>query len=192
MKKKLIIFLIITALITMIIYKKNYVYKINITSINSLNKDSNYNELLYEKLINKIPDINYNIDFTSEDLEIENLISLIEHNSNNIQNIIHDTKVLILSIGNNDIKQEKPKAILIEYKKLFQLLRKYNNHEIIFISPINFKNQEQLKEICNNYKVNYINTYSYISPYIINDNYTNKGIDIITNIIIKRIPYIKS
>ena len=192
MKKKLTILLIITIIITFIIYNKYYVYTINITSINSLSKEDNYNELLYEKIVNRLPEINYNIDFSNEDLEIENLISIVEHNTNEIQSIIHDSKVLIISIGNNDVKSEKTKVILNEYKRLFHLLRKYNNHEIIFVSPINFKNQELLKEICNNYKINYINTYSYISPFIINDKYTSKGIDILTNNIIKRITYIKN
>ena len=178
MKFKLLVLLIISTLLIIIIYKRYYIYEVNITSINSLNKD-NYEELLIESLLDKIPNVNINIDYSNEDLEIENLISSIEYNTNNIQSIIHNSKVLIISIGNNDIKNEKVKVILNEYKKLFQLLRKYNNHEIIFISPNNFKYQQELKEITNTYKIIYINS----------NSYNNKRL--LVNSIINKITYIK-
>ena len=113
-------------------------------------------------------------------MEIENLISLIEHNTNNIQNIIHYSKVLIISIGNNDFKEEKQKTILTEYKQLFQLLRKYNNNEIIFISPNNIRCHEELKSLSNNYQIIYINKSS------INNN------ELLVNNILKKITYIKN
>ena len=191
MKYKLFILILITTLLTIIIYKHNYHQSIKITSINTLEQDNNYNELLITKLNKVLPDAKINIDFTDETLEIENLIELIKENKNNIQNIIHESKVIILYIGNNDLSNEKVKNILNEYKRLFQLLRKYNNKQIIFISPFNFKYQSELINISNNYKLTYINSISYIYPYIINNNINDKGKDILTDVIIKKIGYVK-
>ena len=180
MKKKIILLIIISTIITFIIYKYNYKQIINITYIDTYNN----NDILLTKLNEYIPNSLINIDYSDNTLEIENLLSLIEHNTNNIQRILYKSKVIILSIGNND-SQEKTKTILNEYKQLFKLIRKYNNNEIIFISPPSFKNKTQLKEITNIYKINYINIDSYINNNKIDNN-------LLTNRILKQIPYIKN
>ena len=180
MKIKLLLLILIATILTILIFKNNYKYNINITSINSLSKEEDYNPLLIEKINSKLNNAFINIDFSNEDMEIENLISLIEHNTNNIQNVIHYSKVLIISIGNIDFNEEKLKTILTEYKKLFQLLRKYNNYQIIFISPNNIKCHEELKNLSNNYQIIYINKSSFSNNQLLVNN------------ILKKITYIKS
>ena len=105
MKKKLLLLIIIATILTFLIYKTNYHNNILITSINSLDNDNNYNELL----LNKLTNYKVNIDYSDASLEIENLISHIEHNTNKIQQVLYKSKVIILSIGNIDLQNEKIK-----------------------------------------------------------------------------------
>ena len=186
MKKKLILIIIVSSLLTFIIYKLNYHNNILITSINSLDDNNNYNELLSYK-IKKYKNYNLNIDYSDSTMEIENLINMIENNENNIQNILHKSKVIILSIGNVDLNQENNKTILNEYKKLFKSIRYYNNNQIIFLCPINFNYPKELNEIANNYNINYINMKMYLSTYINNNHISEKGIELIVNTILHKI-----
>lgn len=124
MKYKLLLLTIIATLVTYYIYSKYYHMKINITSINSYAINNNYNESLSNEITNNNLNYKLNVDYSSSDLEIENLIALINNNANKIQSVIHNSEVIILSIGNIDMKTETTKVILQEYKKLFYFIEK--------------------------------------------------------------------
>jgi hypothetical protein len=189
MKYKLLLLTIIATLVTYYIYSKYYHMEINITSINSYAINNNYNESLSNEITNNNLNYKLNVDYSSSDLEIENLIALINNNANKIQSVIHNSEVIILSIGNIDMKTETTKVILQEYKKLFILLRKYNNKQIIILSPIAFKNISDLKELCREYNLNFINTSSYINDYSSIDALTPSNSKKIAHAIIKNIAY---
>ncbi len=189
MKYKLLLLTIIATCLTYIIYTKYYHMDINITSINSFSVTNNYNEYLSNEITNNNLNYKLNVDYSSPDLEIENLIALITNNSNQIQTTIHNSEVIIISVGNIDLKTESIKTILNEYKKLFILLRKYNNKQIIILSPLTFKNINDLKELCREYNLNFINTSSYINDYSSIDTLTPKNSYQLAKIIIKTIAY---
>lgn len=161
MKIKLIILIIISSIITYIIYNRNYVRHVNITSINSLNKESNYNKHISNLLSKSNINYNFNIDYTNDTMEIENLIAKINNNENQIQSIIHESDVIIISIGNIDIITEDKRTIYDELINLFKTLRKYNIKEIIYVSPSEFKITSDIKQICHRYNVIFVNGHSF-------------------------------
>lgn len=187
MRFKILLLIFTSSLLTYLIYNHYYQNEVNIVSINSLAKDYDYNKSLSERLYNKTAKVKFNVDFSDETLEIENLIAEIQNNRNKIQTVIHNSKILILSIGNNDINNETSKTMLNEYKLLFVLLRKYSNKQIIFISPYNFKYQAELKNLANNYSLEFINYSSYCTNTFINLSQINK----LTNNIVNKIYYLK-
>ena len=158
MKIKYLIMIMLAILSVYIIYNHNYNKTINILSISSV-KD-NYNPSLSNYLNNSNLKFNLNIDY-STNLEIENLIGLINNNKNKIQSIINNSDIIILNIGNIDILTEDTKTIINELKELFILLRKINSKEIIYISPNNIKNTIYIKELCQKYKILFINSSSF-------------------------------
>ncbi len=161
MKIKLLLLIIGVFFITYKIYNYNYTKKINITSINSLLKENNYNFEL-AKLLEKDQNIyNYNIDFSNEYMEIENLIGKINNNYNNLLQILHNSDISIISVGDIDYKTEKLSIILEELKELFSIIRKINTKEIIYISPYNIKNTLHIKELCKKYNIIFINGNSF-------------------------------
>ena len=159
MKKKLIILLIISTLLTYFIYHKNYKYTLNIMSINTSTRENDYN--LYLNNLYKNTNINYIIDFSDSSYEIENLVGIIENNKNNIKEKLHKSNVIILSIGNIDYKTESMSSIVKELKELFTLLRDYNNKKIIYITPTNIDNIELIRLTCKKYNIEVINGKSY-------------------------------
>lgn len=187
MKFKILLLLIISSILTFIIYNCAYKQSIYITSINTLSSNYNYNKKLSEKLLNKNSNINFNVDYSDETMEIENLIAEIQNNKNKIQFVIHKTKILIISIGNNDVNNESSKTILNEYKLLFELLRKYNNKQIIFISPYNYKYQTEIKNISSNFSIDFIN----YSSYTVENNITEPNLNKLVNNIVNKIYYLK-
>lgn len=187
MKFKILLLLIISSILTFIIYNCTYKQSIYITSINTLSSNYNYNKKLSEKLLNKNSNINFNVDYSDETMEIENLIAEIQNNKNKIQFVIHKTKILIISIGNNDVNNESSKTILNEYKLLFELLRKYNNKQIIFISPYNYKYQTEIKNISSNFSIDFIN----YSSYTVENNITEPNLNKLVNNIVNKIYYLK-
>ena len=181
MKLKIIIIIILSSIITYIIYTKNYIRHINITSINSLSKEDNYNKHISNILINSEFDYNLNIDFTNEKMEIENLISKINNNENKIQSIIHESDAIIISIGNNDILTEDKNTINDELSKLFKLLRNLNIKEILFVSPKEFKITDDIKRICHKYNIIFINGYSFKNKSILLAQYIISKIESVYN-----------
>lgn len=144
-----------------LIYNHSYQKTINIVSINSLNDNENYNTYLSDYLLKANLNYKLNVDYSNNSLEIENLIALINKNDNNIQNKIHLSDTLIISIGNIDYKTEDLKTIINELKELFKLIRSINSKEIIFVSPYSIKNTYNLKELCNRYNIIFINGSSF-------------------------------
>lgn len=175
MKNKLIIIITISCLITFLIYQTNYHKTLRIMSISTLKQEENYNNYLSDKLINSNIDYKLNIDYSNPNLEIENLIAEIENNTKEIQALIHSSDIIIISIGNVDIETEKNNNITKELNKLFSLLRRYNNKEIIYISPNTFKNLTIQKELCFKYNIKFYSMYhlknnpEYLSSILIKD-----------------------
>ncbi len=163
MKIKYLLLLIVIVISVFIIYNHNYTKKINILSINSLNEQENYNNHLSNYLNKSNLNYNFNVDYTNDQLEIENLIALIEKNNNEFQSIIHESDVIIMSLGNVDIKVENYKTIIKELQELFKKLRLINSKEIIFISPYKLKNTTSIKDICHKYNIYFINGSSFIN-----------------------------
>ena len=159
--KKLIILFLISCLIIIFIYNKNYKKYINVLSINSLEKEDDFNPYL-TSLFSK-SSINYKFitDYTNKTIEIENLIAKIR-DIDKLKNVIHQSNVIIISLGNIDKKTEDINTIIKEMKDLFKLLREINNQEIIYISPPSIKNTILFKEQCVKYKIKYINGSSFI------------------------------
>ncbi|MBR1417126.1 MAG: hypothetical protein IJ572_04840 [Bacilli bacterium] len=161
MKIKIILLIIISSFTIYIIYNRYYEKTINITSINSLNDQENYNKFLSEYLSNTKLNYKLNIDFTNKDLEIENLLAIIQNNEGQIQSILHDSEIIILSIGNIDYKTEDLKTIINEINKLFKLIRNLNNKQVFFVSPYKIKNTTQIKELCHKYNIIFLNGSSF-------------------------------
>ena len=161
MKYKLLLLLIVSSFTIYIIFNNNYHNIINITSINSLSMEENYNEYLSNYLSNSNVNYKINVDFTNKELEIENVQALLNNNTNNIQSILHNSEVIIISIGNNDKKTEDYKTIIKELEELFKSIRNVNSKQIIYVSPYTIKNTTYIKELCNKYKIIYINGSSF-------------------------------
>ena len=161
MKNKLIILFVISCIIIFIIYNNYYENTINITSINSLSIKENYNEYLSNYISKSKVNYKLNVDYTNKEFEIENVQALINNNTNNFQSILHDSEVIIISLGNNDYITEEYKTILNELNNLFNSIRNINNKLIIYISPYSIKNTTYIKELCNKYKIIFINGSSF-------------------------------
>jgi hypothetical protein len=187
MKYKLLILISIASLLTYLIYYRNYHYILNITSINSLANNNNYNEYLAEKIMDNSSKLKLNVDFSNENYEIENVIALLQNNEQNIQSIIHNSSVIIISLGNNDLKTENLKTIQNELTTLFKLLRKYNSKQIIFVNPLNLTNITNIKGLCHDFQITYINTLSYVKPYIINNELNQSANQFIAKVIYQKI-----
>ena len=80
LKTKLILLFILSSIVIYLIYNNNYENTINITSINSLSQQENYNEYLSIYINNSNVNYKLNVDFTNKELEIENVQALINNN----------------------------------------------------------------------------------------------------------------
>ena len=165
LKIKILLLFIISSLIISIIYNHTYEKTVNIVSINSLYERENYNGYISELLRKSKINYNYNIDYTNENMEIENLIMKIENNDNQIQGLLHKSDVIIISIGNIDYKNEEFKTIIQELEQLFKKIRSINNKQIYYVSPSIIKNTSYIKEICHKYNIIYLNGSSFRNKY---------------------------
>ena len=161
MKIKLIILFLLSSVIIYITYNHTYKKTINIVSINSLYHKDNYNSYLSDLLSKSNLNCKFNIDYTNENLEIENILTKIENNYSDIQVLLHKADVIILSIGNIDYKQEELKTIIQELESLFKKLRKINTKQIYYISPSIIKNTSHIKELCHRYNIIFLNGSSF-------------------------------
>ena len=158
--KKLIILFVISSLITIYIYNKNYQKVLTVTSINSLSSEEDFNPYLSSIFSKSSINYDFNIDYTNNSIEIENIIGMI-NNDDKFKNIIHSSNVIIISLGNIDKLNEDINTITKELKELFKLVRKLNNQEIIYVSPYSFNNTVMIKEECNKNNILFINGRSF-------------------------------
>lgn len=161
MKNKYILLAILSCLIIFIIFNKCYKNEVNVLSINSLYEKENYNNYLIDLFSNTNNNYTLNIDYSNDNIQIENIIAKIDNNENNIQSKIHKSEVIILSIGNVDYKNEELNIIIRELDLLFKKIRLINNKQIIYISPSIIRNTTQIKEICHKYNITFLNGSSF-------------------------------
>lgn len=173
---KIILLFIVSSLIIYITYNHTYKKTINVISINSLEKEENYNLYLSELLSRSKLNYKYNIDYSNENLEIENLILKIESNDNNIQESLHKADVVLLSVGNIDYEIEDLNTIIKELNTLFKKIRLLNNKQIFYIIPSKIKNTIYIKDMCHKYNIIFIN----------GSSLKNRG-DILSQIIFKKV-----
>ena len=197
LKKIILIILLISIFFIGIKVKDNKISYISIGD--GLSKGMNYNNFEsigysdhiynYLKKNNKIEI--YTKDFSNENNRITDLIDDINNNIsidiNNkkiyIQNAIKNTEILTISIGMNEILYKYSNHVnngymysyidecINDLNKLFKIIKKLNNKNIIFIGYYNPTDDNELDvfikytnkkviELCNEYKINYIDTYS--------------------------------
>ena len=184
MKKKIILVLIILILILFFSFPNLYKNKINYTLLGDIKTFSNniisknFSDLIYEEL-NKKNETNYNKDFIQKDIRIIDIINNIKENKKindiNIQKLLKDSNIIILSIGNNELNYKLSKYdnndkeiylylndALNDYKYLLNLIKKYNNGKIFIISTYNDTNNKKTNKF-----------YKYINKNI--ENYANKN-----------------
>lgn len=153
--------------------------------INSYNaKDYGYADYVKDSLeIKKYESFTNNnkrsIDFVKD---IEDNIKI---NGKNIQNILIKADIITLSVGMNDLFSNvtfnndfsvndlymKFEEVMVDLENLFKLLRTYSKEEIIYIGIYNCLKEnsldeffiyanEQLKKLCDNYKITYLDIYN--------------------------------
>lgn len=215
MKLKIILVLAIFTIILIFSYSNMNKKSINYTilgdkelfSNNIISK--NFLDLIYDELKNKTNFGLYNKSFLKEDIRIIDVINQIKDNEKindeNIQKVLKNSNILILHIGNNEIRYKLSKydinennerqiyiylnQIIDDYKTLIELIKKYNNNNIIILGNYNDTNINK-----NNKYYKYVNDklYNYsisnniyfidINSILIKDNNLTKTIPIyITN-----------
>ncbi len=153
--------------------------------INSYNaKDYGYADYVKDSLeIKKYESFTNNnkrsIDFVKD---IEDNIKI---NGKNIQNILIKADIITLSVGMNDLFSNvtfnndfsvndlymKFEEVMVDLENLFKLLRTYSKEDIIYIGIYNCLKEnsldeffiyanEQLKKLCDNYKITYLDIYN--------------------------------
>ena len=153
--------------------------------INSYNaKDYGYADYVKDSLeIKKYESFTNNnkrsIDFVKD---IEDNIKI---NGKNIQNILIKADIITLSVGMNDLFSNvtfnndfsvndlymKFEEVMVDLENLFKLLRAYSKEDIIYIGIYNCLKEnsldeffiyanEQLKKLCDNYKITYLAIYN--------------------------------
>lgn len=153
--------------------------------INSYNaKDYGYADYVKDSLeIKKYESFTNNnkrsIDFVKD---IEDNIKI---NGKNIQNILIKADIINLSVGMNDLFSNvtfnndfsvndlymKFEEVMVDLENLFKLLRTYSKEDIIYIGIYNCLKEnsldeffiyanEQLKKLCDNYKITYLDIYN--------------------------------
>lgn len=163
MRKKIVVLLLlitITSLITLIIYNKTNHDNINYTSIgdgyakgiNSYGiEDYGYSDFFKDYLVNNHKLKDYSKEFTSTDMSIEKLYTLIVINKqgkkDNIRHLLRETNILTISLGYNDIitnikfqdkiSEEKInriiQSIIKKYDLLIKEIKKYYVYDIYII-----------------------------------------------------------
>lgn len=163
MKLKIFFLILGSSLLTYIIFTTNINNTITITSIYDKTTiiPENFNTYLKEYLNNSIGYSYY--EYANDNLEIENVIDAINENKNNIQEKIHNSKVLIVYLGEFELQKENFKLdeLVINLNELFVSLRKLNNYQIIYISPYSMKSSYTLKDLCKSKNVDFISLGNY-------------------------------
>ena len=185
--------------------------------INSYNaKDYGYSDYIKDKL-----NVKKYVSFTNNNKRSIDFIKDIEDNvkidDKTIQNALIKADIITLSVGMNDLFSNinfnndfsvndlytKFKEVVGDLEKLFKLLRTYSKEDIIYIGIYNCLKEdsldeffiyanEQLKKLCDNYKITYLDIYNDFNntSYFDNPNsyFPNKdGYELISNKIIDTI-----
>lgn len=203
----LLIISIFTAISIFIIYDKNNIDTYTFLSMGDglslgLNpngiKSYNYNDYLKEYLKAKDQDINY-FNYSEKNLSIAELTNdIIYLNNNTLKEYLHQSNMIILSIGEKEINDDKSLiSIKEDLSNLLTEIKKYNNN-ICLLSKyyIDIESTEKIKEINSMYKslakeynITYINIGD-ISYYLTNksNHYpTSRGYEEISKLLIKAI-----
>ena len=185
--------------------------------INSYNaKDYGYSDYIKDKL-----NVKKYVSFTNNNKRSIDFIKDIEDNvkidDKTIQNALIKADIITLSVGMNDLFSNinfnndfsvndlytKFEEVVVDLEKLFKLLRIYSKEDIIYIGIYNCLKEdsldeffiyanEQLKKLCDNYKITYLDIYNDFNntSYFDNPNsyFPNKdGYELISNKIIDTI-----
>lgn len=228
MKKIELLILPIVFLITIIIMiftKDNKIYYLSLGD--ELSKGINYNNyegIGYSDFVKEFLEKNnklkyYTKEFSDTDIRTKDLILKIKNNEEKnmpIQNALKKSDLITISIGLNEIYTkylannieneiyDYIDEMMYNLKDLINLIKKYNNKEIIFIGYYNPKNEKdldkyilyannKLDEICNKTNIKYVNIYNIFKSnahliYNLNNIYPNTdGYILIAKEVIKSI-----
>ena len=180
--KKLIFLIGIIISICIIYYIKsdNELYLVTLGD-NVINND------VHKVIINNInKEIEKDIKYTNENMSINDITSMLENNIKikyknkkyNILNVIIKSDIILLSLGNNEMgnyTSDKNKynyidSVMLDYDKLFNILRRYSKEKIVIINTNSNKYYiSRLQEITSKYKIDIINVDKYnVSNKILN------------------------
>lgn len=153
--------------------------------INSYNaKDYGYADYVKDSL-----EVKKYVSFTNNNKRSIDFVKDIEDNikinGKNIQNILIKADIINLSVGMNDLFSNvtfnndfsvndlymKFEEVMVDLENLFKLLRTYSKEDIIYIGIYNCLKEnsldeffiyanEQLKKLCDNYKITYLDIYN--------------------------------
>lgn len=215
MKIKILVVLIIFTIILVFSYAKINKEEINYTILGDKNIyknniiSKNFSDLIYEKLQKQDNFGFYNKNFIKEDIRIIDIINQIKDNeiidNKSIQNILKNTNILIIHIGNDEINYKLSKIdinyndekviykylneVLIDYINLIDEIKKYNIENIIILGNYNDTNNinnnkyysyinKQIEDYSKNNNIYYIN----LQNLLVNNKYlTNTNQVYITN-----------
>lgn len=160
MKVKLFFLTLSAVILTYLIYNANHHQEIKISAIydEKTTIKENFNTYLKLSLEKLLPTTYYT--FSSENLEIENVVDKIKGNYKDIQQELNNSNVVIVYLGDFELLYEKESIISIytDLENLFMVLRKYNSKQIIYLSPINLSTNYILKDLARKYKIDFLNT----------------------------------
>ena len=216
MKIKIILILLLFTILLIFSYSSMNKKVINYTIMGDKDlfsnniKSKNFSDLIYEELSKQTDFGNYNQDFVKDDIRIIDIINQIKDNerinNQNIQKLLKNTNILLLHIGNNEIKYKLSKydinenndkeiylyldQIINDYKELIKLLKNYDNNHIIILSNYNNTNiivnnkyymyiNDNINKLCKENNIQFINLFDILNKN--NDNITNTNPTYITN-----------
>ena len=164
---KKIFLLLLLCFIVFIIYELFLDRRVKYLYIGN-NNYNKYSEIIKEKYSPK----EYKKYIRDDDYRVMDLINEIKDNnkieSRTIQNLLIKSNVIVIYIGINDLEYKEEldykyiDEFLFDIEELLKLIRRYNNDKIYFLGYYN-KNKyfsyinKELKKICKDNKINYIN-----------------------------------
>ena len=192
------IFVILIILITILIYYKFEIKKINYVAINTTEKE-NYSDY-FVKNINNLGKFNKILEtkMLSEEI-LEDIDNNIEIDGNiTIQNIINSASIITIMLNPNEIYNAKTynelEIIISNINQTLSKIRKISNAKIYFLGFYNiYDNKEidnkiiytnsKIENLCNKYKIDYIDLYNIFKNkkylfYINDNNLPNKDANI--------------
>ncbi len=158
MRIKIFFLILASFFLTYLIFTTNIENKISIMSFydRTTTPSPNFNDYLKSLLENTI-DFTYT-EYTKKNLEIENVIASIKENENNIHEKIHDSKILIIYLGEFELLKEEMNIseLTANLNILFKELRKLNNYQIIYISPPSLSMIYSIKDLCKSKNIDFL------------------------------------